>query len=359
MLFLFDIFKYSSSMNYFYSVVLTIFLIIFMNFMFFIKYYLNNMIHNNRISNTITTIQLVQYLHYIVLFYISLIILVYSNYSINLFFSSIVFTQFQFNICWLLIIICEFLILLISGLLRYQPNIFIEYTTILYFLLLWFIGLFMITNLFTFIFFFELLSLTVFFLLILSLNFNNLYIYKNITQWQNNNINLFFYSFLYLFWISFISILNLFIFLIYFFKMTTSFDLSFVELLIIYFLYNINFDGYITILYINLLYSFIFFLKLGVIPFFLWKPNFFKSINYFYLLIYICIFYFFIFLYFLLCTYEYFYLIFIINLYFWIVIFLFGIIVLIFSLLNITNFKIFISFSSILNSFLLIICLLM
>lgn len=216
----------------------------------------------------------------------------------------------------------------------------------------------MITNFITFIFFFELLSLSMLLVLALFINNNQWCFFKITGHGKFLNFNLFIYSFIYLFWISFLAIINLFVLLIYIFKSLATLDFSLFEIIILHNLSLLSFSNFSNLLIIWCVYLFSFFLKLGLVPFFLWKPNFFKSIPLAYIYIYVGYFFYFLFLFFLNLIYSSFYLwvtyLISINL----ILAFFGFIILVFSLLNITNIKIFIAFSSILNSFLLFIVML-
>ena len=181
---------------------------------------------------------------------------------------------------------------------------------------------------------------------------NSNYLFFNFFK-KNINTNLFIYSFLYLFWISFLSIVNIFVLFIYLNKFINSFDFYFIDLLVLFKFYNVCFSEYTNLVFFWFFFIFSFFLKLGLVPFFLWKPNFFKSIPYIYILNYVVVFYFFFFIYFIYILFSVFYLF---NFYLSFINFFIcfiTIFILFILLYNITNFKIFLSFSSIINSFFL------
>lgn len=220
---------------------------------------------------------------------------------------------------------------------------------------IWLTFLFSITNFFSFLFYIELLSLTLLILLALNLSLNNEFLvntYK--TNFSINNSHYFMYSFLYLFWISFLSILNLFLFLIYAITFLGSLDYSLIFVLINYKLFFLDQLSLISIFSVFVLFLTFSFLKMGLIPFFVWKPNFFKAIPLNFLFFYIGFYYFFIFIYFvklittvfigLLETY------FIIN----IILFICVLAILILCLFKQNFIKIFIAYSSILNSTLIL-----
>ncbi len=282
----------------------------------------------------------------------------YSNYSVSIFYSNIVFTDSQHNIS--IFIVLFLLFIYMYNLNHWITNFknFNEYLSILILSAIWFIGLFMITNFITFIFFFELLSLSMLLVLALFINNNKWCFFKVTGHEKFLNFNLFIYSFIYLFWISFLAIINLFVLLIYIFKSLVTLDFSLFEVIILHNLSLISFSNFSNLLIIWCVYLFSFFLKLGLVPFFLWKPNFFKSIPLAYIYIYVGYFFYFLFLFFLNLLYSSFYLWVTYLIYINLILAFFGFIILVFSLLNITNIKIFIAFSSILNSFLLFITIL-
>lgn len=177
-----------------------------------------------------------------------------------------------------------------------------DYILTIHFLLFWILLLFYSTNLFSFIFFIEILSLLVLMVLVTS-TFSTAYFY-NITNYSNHSYFqqslpfAFLQTLLFFFWVSLIGSLNLFIFLILFYAKFLTFDWYLLENV---FNYLVAVSSLKDLYYISLTW-FIFltclFLKCGLAPFYFWKPTFFKGISFHALLTYITFFYFFLILYF-------------------------------------------------------------
>lgn len=196
------------------------------------------------------------------------------------------FFNFQiFNYIWLYYLIINILILFsLTLLLNYLITNITKSFEFLISIILFFNCLFyylLMNNLIALIFIFEVQSLIFIYLLAtnfsIKLNFNNLYTLKN------NNFSAqpiwYFNSLLYQFWVSFIGALLLIYSSLNFFKLTSFNDWW-------------NFESYIYMFYnMHKYYSFlqIFFfflplilgllLKLGSVPFFLWKPEIYKNFN--------------------------------------------------------------------------------
>jgi len=227
---------------------------------------------------------------------------------------------------------------------------------------LWLISLFFCLNFFTLIFYFELLTLNIMMLLSLSNNYTNITYNQIITTENNNQFNnkpyYQFYSFILMFWISFLTSFNLFFYLIYYIYYLQTFDFFLVEYVVLYLKLNSNLWLY-NIYFIWFGFIFTIFLKLGLIPFFFWKPNFFKGTTMQFLFIYIVYFYYiflsFIFIFLLNYLNELVLLTTIINL----IIIYVGLILLIMILFNTYNIKIFFAYSSIINTLLIFIFLLL
>ena len=218
----------------------------------------------------------------------------------------------------------------------------------------WIHFIFFANTIFTFIFFIEIIS-TLISLLIITSVFSTTYFYNNLNlnfhNYFNNTTPFFFVQMLlYFFWISLVSSLNLFFFLILFYLKFLTFDWFFFEFI---FIYIINVSDlkdifFIVIIWFNLLFCI--FLKCGLVPFYFWKPIFFKGMPTHSLFFYILFFYFFIFLFFLIFFLSYlseiFYFFIGVN----ICILLTGFFILLFILCEAYYLKAFLALSSILNT---------
>jgi hypothetical protein len=155
--------------------------------------------------------------------------------------------------------------------------------------------LFTSNNLFTVIFFFEVLSATTFLLLVTS-NFSTIFTYK-LTDFSNKNFfNLNFSKFyvnslLYFFWISLIGSLFLFLFLTFFLINFFSFDFFFIEYVTLFILTSSTQATFVKGLIIWAGIVLTFFVKTGLAPFFFWKPVFFKGVSFYFIFFYTFVYY--------------------------------------------------------------------
>lgn len=231
-----------------------------------------------------------------------------------------------------------------------------DYVLVKHFLLFWLLLLFYSTNLFSFIFFIEILSLLILMVLVTS-TFSTAYFYNttgfsNHSYFQQSLPFAYLQTLLFFFWVSLVGSLNLFIFLILFYAKFLTFDWFLLELV---FNYLTSINSLKDLYYVSLtwlIFLTCLFLKCGLAPFYFWKPTFFKGISLHALLTYITFFYFFLILYFtyLLTTFlsEIFYFNIFINL----VLVFFGMTVLLFLLFESYYIKVFFAISSILNTLL-------
>ncbi len=200
------------------------------------------------------------------------------------------------------------LYLFISNAYFASQNIY-DYTITLYNFFLWTFLIFLSNNVFTFIFFLEVISILIN-LLIVTSTFSSLYFYNNASltksnYFQNSLPITFLQTLLFFFWISLLSALNLFIVLIFMYLKFLTFDWFLLETIFFYSLTLANLKGVFYVLLIWLNFLFCVFLKCGLVPFFFWKPTFFKGIPTHSLMFYITFFYFFLFLFLLLFLLTY------------------------------------------------------
>lgn len=292
---------------------------------------------------------------------IGIVNVLWSSHSISAWFGHILFTSFHHKILYL-ILLCFFLVLLcFSSSLYFSSSEVYDFFSTKYNFCYWILILFFSNSFFTVMFIIEVLSTLVFLLLVTS-TFSSTFFYKNLGFnskffFQNLMPYTFLNSIIFLFWISLISSLNLFIFLIFVSLNLMTFDWFLLEYLFFY----VVFTGTIKdVLVLGLSWFFLLFsifLKCGLSPVFFWKPSFFKGVNMYSLIFYITFFYFFLFIYLI-----YFLLIYLHELfYFYSLILLVFIIMGIFLLLSVIcesfYIKTFFAVSSILNSLLVLLAL--
>ena len=214
--------------------------------------------------------------------------------------------------------------------------------------------LFHANTLFTVIFFIEILSTLVFLLLITSA-FSTTYFYNNLNLNLHSYFNpstplTYLQMLMFYFWISLIASLNLFFFFILFYLKFFTFDWFLLEFIFYYIILANDYKDvfFIVFVWLNLLFSI--FLKCGLVPFYFWKPAFFKGIPLHALFFYIFFFYFFIFLFFI-----YFFLVYVNEVFFFflyvnVCLLLVGFLILLFILCEAYYLKAFLALSSILNT---------
>ena len=278
----------------------------------------------------------------------------WSSPALSAWFGNTIFTSFQYKFTFLVIFTYTLILLTYSSSFYLSSKEIFDYVIVCFNFLFWVIFLFFSNSIFTFIFFVEVLSTLIFLLLTVS-TFSTTYFYNNLNLNLHNYFNsttpvFFVQMLLYFFWISLVSSLNLFFFLILFYLKFVTFDWFFFEHI---FNFIINFCTvkdlfFIVLIWFNLLFCV--FLKCGLVPFYFWKPIFFKGMPVHALFFYILFFYFFIFLFFLttLLVYlnEIFYFFIGIN----ICMLLTGFFILLFILCESYYIKAFLALSSILNT---------
>ena len=167
----------------------------------------------------------------------------------------------------------------------------------------------MSNNIFTFIFFLELVSATIT-LLLVSSSFSSYHFYNNLsfskhTYFSNSTPTAFLQTLMFFFWITLVSSLLLFLSILTFYIRFFSFDFNLLTTVFSFLLFTSSTQSLI-------IFSFSWFIlltsisiKCGLLPFYLWKPSFFKGMSIHSLFFYIYIYYFtvfFLFVY-ILCFY--------------------------------------------------------
>jgi hypothetical protein len=270
-------------------------------------------------------------------------------------FGHLIFSNLQFKINYLFFFFFFLILIAYFSVFYYSSAEIYDYIITIYSFFFWLNLLFFSNNIFTFIFFIEVLS-TLISLLFITSTFSSLYFYNNISLTLNNYFNnstpfAFLQTLLFFFWISLVSSLNLFVFLILLYIKFLTFNWFLLEAIFSYVILNQSFKSifYISLTWFN--FMFCIFLKCGVVPFYFWKPTFFKGLSLHVLMFYILIFYFFLFNYliffFLIYLNDLFYFNTLINF----IILMFGLIMLLFIILESFYIKAFLAISSIINTF--------
>lgn len=229
-----------------------------------------------------------------------------------------------------------------------------DYVIVSYNFFLWLFLLFFSNNVFTLIFFIEILSVLILLLLTTS-TFSSAYFYNNVSlsstnYFQQNKPFALLQTLMFLFWISLVSSLNLFLFLTFFYIKVLTLDWFLIEYVVSYVwtVGDLKTVFYVTLNWFNLMLCL--FIKCGVAPFYFWKPTFFKGIPMHALFLYIYFFYFFLFIFLIYFLLVYMADLFLFNLTVNILVMLVGTIFLLFILYESYYVKAFFAMSSILNS---------
>ena len=295
------------------------------------------------------------------LFLIFLLHITWSGPSLTAWFGHIIFSQYKFKITYLLF--SFFLTYLLSFLMttHYSATNVYDYTLTTFNFFLWLWLTFFSNNLFTFIFFLELLSASVTLLLVTS-TFSSMHFYNSSSYSRHNYFQIstptaLLQTLMFFFWITLVASLLLFLFLITFYFKFLTFDWNLVDSVFSYLIATTSIKGLFTLSFSWLLLLICVLIKCGIVPFYLWKPVFFKGMTLLSLFFYVYVYYFSIFFFFTYVLFFYLNELFFTNLY--IVIGLAIIAVLGLSLILFESFyiKSFLALSSILNSVLVLFAL--
>ena len=228
---------------------------------------------------------------------------VWSSPSLTTWFGHVVFASFQKKSILVVLIFFFFCLTFFSTCFYTESRVLCDfYLTCLNFCT-WVVFLFTSNTLFSVIFFIEILSTLIMLLVTTSsINSNNFSYNKNNTtssQFCILDTTTYFFSLFFFFWISLLSSLSLFLFLLFFYIKYFSFDWTLIEFVLLFFS-NYSSSNHIFTLFLSWgLLIFCVFLKCGLVPFYFWKPTFFKGLSIVALFFYVFFFYFFIFLFFL------------------------------------------------------------
>ena len=289
-----------------------------------------------------------------------LLLLVHTAWSgptLTAWFGHILFSYFQYKVTFILFFFLFSYICALASSVHYSSTLVYDYTVVFLNFFVWLWLVFFSNNAFTFIFFLELLSALITLLLVTSTfsstHFYNLADYSSHSYFQTSTPTSFVQTLLVFFWVTLVASLSLFIFLIFFYLQFLTFDWNLTDCLFSFLVTSSSLKGLFTLSFSWLLLLLCIFIKCGVVPFYLWKPAFFKGMSILSLFFYIYVYYFSIFLYFVYVMYFYFNEIFLFNLYIMSMLVLIGTVSLAPLLFESFYIKAFLALSSILNSLLI------
>ena len=339
-------------------------ILIFSIIIYLLPIYQNNSVYNNFNKKTFFTFVSAINIFWVIsaiLIQIFFINLLWSSSIFVVWFGHLIITNFQFKILYFQLLLFYFYILFYTTVVYFTSRELYDNLIVNFQFLYWLILIFYTNTLFSMVFVIEVLSILIL-LFIISSTFSSVFFYNNL----NNNYGhlnqfliptTFIQTILYIYWISLVTSLLLFLFLILFYYKLYSFDYYLIEYIFLFFLKITSFYEIFSLGIIWMFFITLFFIKCGLAPFFFWKPAFFKGIPLLTLSFYIYYYYFFMFVYVLylmliyLSEIFYFYI-----LIFWIFI-LIGLIVLCCILCETYYLKSFLAVSSILNSLLMFLTL--
>jgi hypothetical protein len=228
--------------------------------------------------------------------------------ALTAWFGHLLFTQFQLRVLYLLLGVFVLLWMGYLSTFYYTSQEVYDFTIVLYSFFVWMVFLFYSNNLFTVIFFIEVLSTAISLTIITSV-FSSTYFYNNLdlsnhSYFQHSTPFSFLQTLIFFFWISLISSLGLFVFLSLLYLNLLTFDWYTLEYTFYYYTLLGTASTFVTLSLVWLSFLFCLFLKCGLVPFFFWKPIFFKGIplqalflcpqaRYFFLFLYFSLFFFF------------------------------------------------------------------
>ena len=290
-----------------------------------------------------------------------LILLVHSTWSgpaLVAWFGHIIFSTYQFKITYVLFLfLASYLVSFLTAVHYSSTNVY-DYTITVFNFFVWLWFMFFSNNVFTFIFFLELLSASITLLLVTS-TFSSSYFYNNLSYsthsfFQTSTPTALLHSLMLFFWITLVASLMLFLFTIFFYLKFFTFDWGLTDSI---FLFLVAVSSLKSLLMITFTWSLVLiclFIKCGIVPFYFWKPSFFKGMTLLSLFFYTYIYYFALFLYFVYVLFIYFNEVFLLNLYPLTVLLVIGTLMLSTILLESLYIKSFLALSSILNSVLIL-----
>ena len=276
------------------------------------------------------------------------------NSVLTAWFGHIIFTNFQYKIFYLITLVFIITLVVLSSTSYYSSQEIYDFLITNFSFYYWTFILFTTNSIFTVIFGIEVLS-TLIFLLIITSSYSTNHFYRNLDlSFGNYKQQVFPYTYLqsllFFFWMSLITSLSLFVFLLFFYTKILSFDWFMIEYL---FTYIVNTQSSLNLISIGLIW-FIFtvciFLKCGIAPLYIWKPTFFKGLPISLLFFYICFFYLFLFVFLIYLFMTYFHTIFYYFIFVQIIFIFIGLIFLLALLAETFYLKSFLAISSILNS---------
>ena len=292
------------------------------------------------------------------------VILILLNHSVwvspsaYLWFNHVAFSTFQWSWTFVLFFFYTTFLMGFSCTSHYSSTNAYDFSITLMNFFFWAWVMFFSNNLFTFIFFLELLAVSIT-LMIVTSTFSSASFYNNLSYsthsyFTNSTPGAFLQTLMFFFWSTLVTSLMLFLMLLVFYTRFLTLDWTLINVIAVYLTSLSSLKELFTLSFSWLLFVTCIFMKCGIVPFYLWKPAFFRGMNLAALFFYTYVYYFAIFLYVLFVLLTYMNELFFFNLY----ILVWFLVLATLGLMNILfepfYFKSFIAVSSILNSVLVL-----
>ena len=281
----------------------------------------------------------------------------WSGPTVTAWFGHITFSTFQYKMTPLLFVLFASYLTVVAANTHYSTTQAYDFTSTLFHFVTWVWMLFFSNNLFTFIFFLELLSALVMLLLITS-TFSSAHLYNTLqyssaSYFQTSTPTAFLQTLLMFFWTTLVASLVLFTFTMVFYLQFLTFDWNITSALFNFLISTSSLKAVFTLAFTWLLMLLCVFLKCGIVPFYLWKPAFFRGMTLLSLFFYVYVYYFAIFFYFIYVIFFQLNELFAFNIYIIIILILMGTLLMGSILFESLYLKAFLALSSILNSLLI------
>lgn len=221
--------------------------------------------------------------------------------SVIFWFGHLMFSSLQFKFFYIVSAIFITYLLALSTSLHISSVLFYDYIVTIFHLWGWMWMLFFSNNLFSLIFFIEILSISVMLLLtthvFTSAHFYSLTSYTQHTYFHHSYPASVLHTLLTFFWMTLVSSLLLFLFVILFYTLLLTFELNVIGSIFTFLVVTSEILSLTSLSVIWFLFVLCVFIKGGVVPFYIWKPSFFKGISYTALFFYVYVYYFSLFIY--------------------------------------------------------------
>ena len=281
----------------------------------------------------------------------------WSGPTLTAWFGHILFASLQSKFTYMLFFFFVSYILAFASSSHYSSLGIYDFTITIFNFFLWTWLTLLSNNLFTFIFFLELLSALVTLLLVTSTftstHFYNLTSYSQHAYFNSSTPNSLVQALLAFFWTTLVSSLLLFVLLIFVYIQFLTFDWNLIDAVFGFVITNSSIKLLFSSTFTWLLFLTAIFIKCGIVPLYLWKPTLFKGITLISLFFYVYVYYFTVFFFLLYAMFFYLNELFMFNLHLITLLLIVGTFMISPLLFESFYLKAFLALSSILNSLLL------